>query len=131
MNYIILLAFLLIPSVSFAQDWVLVSEGESGSKVYVDKSSIKKSKNNTKAHVKQIFPTDQVSSDKKTKYNQLNVMYLFNCKSGKVAVIEGKKINSAGKTVKRDKFNDLTWVSAEPGTVVDHAMEYSCKYTGS
>ena len=127
MNYIILLAFLLIPSVSFAQDWVLVSEGESGSKVYVDKSSIKKSKNNTKAHVKQIFPTDQVSSDKKTKYNQLNVMYLFNCKSGKVAVIEGKKINSAGKTVKRDKFDNLTWVSTQPDTVIAHAMDYSCE----
>ena len=131
MKNLIILSVLLIPSVAFAQEWVLVSEGESGSKVYVDKSSIQKAGKNTKADVKQTFPGDLVASDKKTKYNQLNVKYLFDCKVGKVAVLEGKKINSAGETVKDDKFNDLTWVSAEPDTVIHHAMEYSCKYSGN
>ena len=128
MKKLILLSILLIPTVSIAQEWVLVSEGESGSKVYVDKSSIKKTDNNTKATVKQTFPDDLVASDKKTKYNQLNVTYLFNCGAGKIAVLEGRKINSDGKTVKSDKFTDLTWVSAEPETVIDHAMEFSCNY---
>ena len=131
MKNIIILSILLFPSISFAAEWVLVSEGESGSKVYVDKSSIQKADNNTKAQVKQTFNTYLVASDKKTKYNQLDVTYLFNCKAAKVAVIEGKKINSAGDTVKSDKFEDLTWVSAKPDTVIHHAMEYSCSYTGN
>lgn len=128
MKNLIFLSIILFPTLSLAQDWILVSEGESGSKVYVDKSSIKKADNNTKAHVKQTFPNDLVASDKKTKYNQLNVVYLFNCKASKVAVLEGKKINSAGETVKSDKFDDLTWVYVEPETVINYAMEYSCNY---
>ena len=131
MRNFILLLVVLIPSIATAQEWVLVSEGESGSKVYVDKSSIQKTGHHAKVLVKQTFPSDQVASDKKTRYNQLVVKYLFDCKVGKVAVIEGKKINSAGEKVKDDKFNDLTWVSTESDTVIHHAMEYSCKYTGN
>ncbi|MGI9535159.1 MAG: surface-adhesin E family protein [Thermodesulfobacteriota bacterium] len=131
MKNLILLSILLFPSISIAQEWVLVSEGESGSKVYVDKSSIQKADNNTKAQVKQTFNSDLVASDNKTKYNQLNVTYLFNCKAAKVAVIEGKKINSSGETVKSDKFDDLTWVSVKPDTVLSYAIEYSCSYTGN
>ena len=119
---------MIIPTAAFAQDWVLVSEGESGSKVYVDKTSVQKSGDNTKANVKQTFTNDQVASDKKSKYNQLEVTYIFNCTAGKVAVAEGKKINSSGETVEGDKFDKLTWVTPEPETVVTHAMEYSCNF---
>ena len=131
MKNLIIFAILLFPSTTFAQDWVLVSEGESGSKVYVDKSSIKQSKNNTKAVVKQMFPDDLVADDNYTKYNQLIVTYLFNCDAGKVAVIKGEKINSEDETVKSDDFDKLTWVSTKPDTVIAHAMEYSCKFGGS
>ena len=131
MKYTIFLSILLFSSVSLAQEWVLVSEGVSGSKVYVDKSSIQKSDNKTKAHVKQTFPNDLVASDKITKYNQLNVIYLFDCKSGKIAVVEGKKINSEGEVVRSDKFDSLTWVTADPDAVITYAMEYSCKYSGN
>ena len=129
MRKIIISILFLLPAFAYAEEWVLVSEGESGSKVYVDKSSIQKSENNTKASVKQTFATDLISENNKSKYNELRVLYLFNCKESKLAVIEGKKINSAGNTVRSDKFEELTWVPAKPDTVVSYAMEYSCNYT--
>ena len=129
MKQLIIAILILIPAYAFAEEWVLVSEGESGSKVYVDKSSIQKSKNNTKAKVKQTFATDLISENNKSKYNELRVLYLFNCKESKLAVLEGKKINSDGDIVRSDKFEDLTWVPAKPDTVINYAMEYSCNYT--
>ena len=128
MKKLILITFLFIASNSFADGWVLVSEGETGSKVYVEQSSIKKSDGYSTALVKQSFGSDQTASDNKTKYNEMQVKYIFNCKAQKVGVIEGKKLNSAGDVVQSDKYEDVTWVKAEPDTVIHHAMGYSCDY---
>ena len=128
MKKFILLSLLLVAPNAFADSWVLVSEGETGSKVFVEQSSIEKSGDHTTALVKQIFVTEQTASDNKTKYNELQVKYIFNCKGRKVAVIEGKKLNSAGDVVQSDKYEDVTWVKPRPDTVIHHAMGYACDY---
>jgi len=82
---------------------------------------------NMSSHTEQ-KPTEETASDNKTKYNEMQVKYIFNCKDQKVAVIEGKKLNSAGDVVQSDKYEDVTWVKAEPDTVIHHAMGYTCDY---
>jgi len=128
MKKLILLTLLFVASNAFADGWVLVSEGETGSKVFVEQSSIERSDDHTTALIKQNFGTEQTASDNKTKYNEMQVKYIFNCKDQKVAVIEGKKLNSAGDVVQSDKYEDVTWVEAEPDTVIHHAMGYTCDY---
>ncbi len=128
MKKLLLLTLLLFAPNAFADGWVLVSEGETGSKVFVDQSSIQKSDKHTAALIKQSFGSEQIASDNKTKYNEMQVKYLFNCKDQKVAVIEGKKLNAAGDVVQSDKYEDVTWVKAEPDTVMHHAMGYTCEY---
>ena len=128
MKKLLLILTLFIAPSAFADGWVLVSEGESGSKVFVDAGSIEKSDEHTKALVKQSFASDQTLSDNKTKYNEMQVMYLFNCNAKKVAVLEGKKMNAAGEVVQSDKFEDVTWANPEPDTVMHHAMGYACEY---
>ena len=128
MKKLLLIAALLIAPNAFADGWVLVSEGETGSKVFVEKSSIEKSGDHTTALIKQSFGSEQIADDKKTKYNEMQVKYIFNCKDQKVAVIEGKKLNQAGDVVQSDKYEDVTWVKSEPDTVMHHAMGYTCEY---
>jgi len=128
MKKLILLTLLFVAPNAFADGWVLVSEGETGSKVFVEQSSIEKSDDHTTALIKQSFVTEQTASDNKTKYNEMQVKYIFNCKDQKVAVIEGKKLNSAGDVVQSDKYEDVTWVKTEPDTVIHHAMGYTCDY---
>ncbi len=128
MKKLLLLTVLLFAPNAFADGWVLVSEGETGSKVFVEQSSIQKSDEHTKALIKQSFGSEQIASDNKTKYSEMQVVYLFNCKDQKVAVIEGKKLNTAGDVVQSDKYQDVTWVKAKPDTVMYHAMGYTCEY---
>ena len=128
MKKIILVLTLFIAPSAFADGWVLVSEGETGSKVFVDAGSIEKSDLHTKALVKQSFASEQTASDNKTVFKEIQGTYLFNCQAQKVAVLEGKKLNAAGEMVQSDKFEDVTWVNAEPDTVMHHAMGYACEY---
>jgi hypothetical protein len=125
------------PVIGSAQsdEWRAVGESDN-KKFYVKRSSMTREGDMASAAVKENYYQPQAAGKKGKTFLSAKNRYRFNCAEGKVAFQKMEAFSQAdlqGEVVQKVSYKDknLTWLSAEHGTMNDQILTFVCSETGA